>query len=253
MKNIFLKIIKTISITFVCFLIFLSWEIWMWYQLAPEIQLDKNIQIDKNLYTIDNLDYTDKCQSAEHSIYILLGNYYWNWKYITKNYHINMIFWSIKNSLWYLWITPIEYIYLFISEAQTYWNQNLCKENYIYLKQQQLNDLFYGNNIYWYKQAAKFYFNNDINNLELCESIWLAISIPRAPSLVTYWWKIWLYGKTNIYSNLKRIKENNLITEEYFNKQIQICKLSSAIVYEKTSGINDNIKQYIIDNMLQKI
>ena len=82
-----------------------------------------------------------------------------------------------------------------------------------------LNDTSYGGNLYGVEEASQSFFSKKSSDLDLAESAYLA-AIPQAPTFFSP------YGKNKTALNqrknlvLKKMLENNMITEDQYNKAL---------------------------------
>ena len=110
-----------------------------------------------------------------------------------------------------------------------------------------LNTIYFGNGVYGIKDAASYYFNKDVKDLSLDESIMLA-SIPRSPNNYN--------PISNEEAALKRfnyIKEflykNKIITDE----QYKTTNFDNLVLYGKHSNNNLNTLMYYQDAVLNEL
>ena len=110
-----------------------------------------------------------------------------------------------------------------------------------------LNTIYFGNGVYGIKDAASYYFNKDVKDLSLDESIMLA-SIPRSPNNYNP-----ISNEEAAEKRFNYIKDflfkNKIITEEQYKN----TKYDNLVIYGKHSTNNLNTLMYYQDAVLSEL
>lgn len=109
-----------------------------------------------------------------------------------------------------------------------------------------MNSIYYGHGIYGFKNAASFYFNKEVDTLNLSE-IALLIAIPNGPSYYSPLINIEnAKGKRN--QILYTLYKNKLISKDEYEQAIH-----SLIVLDNKEYTIENEKNYYIDVVLEQL